>query len=134
MNNIELSGRLTADPIMRSTNTGKNVTNFTLAVDRAYSPKEASGQTTDFIPCVAWEKTGEDIAASVHKGNRLLISRGILNINKVKTKDGRTNYYTQVRVVSFEYIERKGEAASTMLGTPEDAEFAAAMASVGFEA
>lgn len=51
MNKVILMGRLTKDPDVKYTQTGKVVTQFTLAVDRSF--KDANGnKETDFIPVV----------------------------------------------------------------------------------
>ena len=62
MNKVVLMGRLTRDPEVRYTQ-GENSTciaRYTLAVDRRFSRNNNNdGQTSDFIPCVAFGKTGE---------------------------------------------------------------------------
>ena len=58
MNKVILMGRLTKDPDVKYTQTGKVVTQFTLAVDRPF--KDANGnKETDFIPVVVWGKAAE---------------------------------------------------------------------------
>ena len=54
INQVILMGRLTRDPDMRTTASGKNVTSFSLAVDRQGQDDQA-----DFFDVTAWEKTGE---------------------------------------------------------------------------
>lgn len=49
MNKIILTGRPTKDPDVKYTNSGKNVTNFTLAVDRVFAGKDKEKEA-DFIP------------------------------------------------------------------------------------
>lgn len=60
MNKIMLMGRLTADPEMRSTTTGKSVCHFRLAVNRRFARQ--GEEQADFFPVSAWEKTGEFLA------------------------------------------------------------------------
>ncbi|MBQ2113510.1 MAG: single-stranded DNA-binding protein, partial [Selenomonadales bacterium] len=67
MNHVTLMGRLTADPEIRYTQSGKAVASFTLAVNRGRS------DATDFIPVVAWEKLAEIIGNNLSKGRRTLI-------------------------------------------------------------
>ena len=52
-------GRLTRDPEVRYTQSGKACAKFTLAIDRRKSGD--GNQQADFIQCVAWEKTAEVI-------------------------------------------------------------------------
>ena len=68
INQVILMGRLTRDPETRSTSTGKTVTSFSIAVDRATQDDQA-----DFFDVTAWEKTGELVAQYLSKGRRVLV-------------------------------------------------------------
>ena len=68
MNNIVLIGRMTKDPELKYTSTGKGNTRFTLAVSR-------NKDEADFINCVAWEKTGETIAEYFRKGSQIGVEK-----------------------------------------------------------
>ena len=63
-----LMGRLTRDPEMRSTTTGKSIANFSLAVDRVGQDDQA-----DFFDITAWEKLGELANQYLSKGRRCLV-------------------------------------------------------------
>lgn len=69
INQVILMGRLTRDPEMRTTTTGKSVTSFSLAVDRAYGQDSGA----DFFDIVAWEKLGELVNQYLSKGRRCLV-------------------------------------------------------------
>lgn len=68
INQVILMGRLTRDPEMRTTPNGKNVTSFSLAVDRP-----GSDDSADFFDITAWEKTGELVNQYLSKGRRCLV-------------------------------------------------------------
>ena len=91
MNKLMLIGRLTKDPEERFTNTGKRVAQFTLAVDRG--PVK-----TDFIQCVAWEKTAEIAINYLQKGVQCHVE-GELNIDEHEGK-----YYTKCNVRRIELL------------------------------
>jgi single-strand binding protein len=95
MNNIVLIGRITKDPELKYTNNGKGNTRFTLAVQR-------NKDETDFINCVAWEKTAENIAEYFKKGSQIAVQGAIRTGNY--EKDGRTIYTTDVWVYKFDFI------------------------------
>jgi single-strand DNA-binding protein len=61
-------GRLTRDPEMRTTTTGKNIASFGLAVDRNTQDDQA-----DFFDITAWEKLGELANQYLSKGRRCLV-------------------------------------------------------------
>lgn len=114
MNKVILMGRLTKDPEVRYTQTGKVITQFILAVDRPF--KDADGnKETDFIPVVAWGKAAELVGNSCQKGHRLLVD-GRLQIRSYEVKEGGKRWATEVIANSVEFIERKasggGAAAS----------------------
>ena len=55
MNKALLIGRLTKDPELRATSTGRNVCQFSIAVNRNFT--NANGEReADFINCVVWDK------------------------------------------------------------------------------
>lgn len=73
MNDCKFTGRLTADPEVRTTQNGHRVVPFTLAVDRM---KKGSGEQTqtDFLRFEAWDNHADTIAKYCRKGTKLLIS------------------------------------------------------------
>ncbi len=92
INNVTIMGRLTANPELRTTNTGKSVTSFTVAVDRNYDREQ-----TDFINIVAWNKTAEFIERYFRKGSMIAI-QGSIQTRNYEDKNG--NKRTAVEVVA----------------------------------
>lgn len=109
MNNVTLIGRLTADPVIRATTTGKTTASFTLAVDRRVKKDE---QNADFIRCICWEKKAEFADKYLHKGTKIALS-GRIQTGSYKDKDGRTVYTTDVVVEELEFAESKQQSASS---------------------
>ena len=114
MNKVVLLGRLTKDPDVKYTQTGKVVCQFTLAVDRPF--KDANGnKEADFIPVVLWGKPAELVGNSCQKGHRLIVE-GRIQIRNYEAKDGSKRWVTEIIANSVEFIERKasggGAAAS----------------------
>ena len=104
MNIAILTGRLTKDPELRSTTSGKSVCSFTIAVDRRF--KNASGEReADFLPCVAWGQTGEFIAKYFHKGNKINVEGNIQT--RSWEADGGWRYTTEIIVEQAEFGESK---------------------------
>lgn len=104
MNNIVLLGRLTKDADIRSTQSGKVVASFTLAVDRPYT--QNGKKEADFIACQIWGKSAEVLGRSVHKGQRILLE-GRLQIRQYTDKNGNKRTAAEVVTERFEFIERK---------------------------
>ena len=103
MNIAILMGRLTRDPELKYTTGGKAYANFTLAVQKTKDEAE-------FIDCIAWEKTAENIAEYFRKGNRILI-QGRLSVNNYE-QNGEKRKFTRVQAFNFEFIDSKNSGNS----------------------
>ncbi len=110
LNKATLMGRLTSDPELRSTNSGKSVINFTLAVDKPYN-KENDHPEANFIDVVAWNSTAENISKFFSKGSRIIVD-GSLQTRTYEDKDGKKRKSTEVLVNSFEFVDRKSDVLS----------------------
>lgn len=102
VNNINLMGRMTRDPELRSTNSGTSVVDFVLAVDRDYTTKDSGERQTDFIECVAWKSTAEFIAKHFSKGSQISVI-GRLHVRNWTDRDGnrRRKYEVEVEKAYF---------------------------------
>ena len=86
-NTITIVGNLTKDPELRFTAAGKGVTSFGVAVNRRYQVNGEWQEKVSFFNVVAWDALGENVAASLGKGNRVIIS-GRLDQREYATDDG----------------------------------------------
>ena len=109
MNKVVLMGRLTRDPEVRYTQ-GENSTciaRYTLAVDRRFSRNNNNdGQTADFIPCVAFGKTGEFAEKYFRKGIKVAVS-GRIQTGSYTNRDGVKVYTTDIIVDDQEFAESR---------------------------
>lgn len=117
INNVVLSGRLTAEPVLKKTTTGESVCGFTLAVGRVV-PKDApvTAITADFIQCVAWERLAEVICGYCHKGSKInvmgkLQSRSYNDPNIPSKKV----FVTEVLVLQLELLDGKPQQTAQQL-------------------
>lgn len=101
MNKAILMGRLTNDPEIRYTNSGKAVASFTLAVNRY----NGNNDVVDFIPVVAWEKLAEIIGNNLAKGRRCLIE-GRIQIRSYEV-EGQKRRVTEVVASSLYFVDSK---------------------------
>ena len=101
LNKAILIGRLTKDPELMQSKNGKKVIQFTLAVNR-------DKDNSDFIACVAWEKTAELIAQYFKKGSQLAVEGEIRTRSyDDKAVPNRKVYVTEVLVKSITFLESK---------------------------
>ncbi len=83
MNISGFSGNLTQTPELKTTQSGKSVCSFTVAVRRPHTK-----ETTDFIDCVAWERLAEFVTRYFQKGSRVEVS-GFLTTRTYGTEGNR---------------------------------------------
>lgn len=116
MNNVNILGRLTRDTDLRMTNSNLAVGRFNVAVDRKLSKEkrqeaEKNNQpTADFINCIAFGRTAENIATYFKKGQRIAVS-GHIQTGSYE-KDGQRIYTTDVVVDSFDFIESNSSSSA----------------------
>lgn len=111
VNNVVLVGRLVRDVDLRQTSTGKEMTYFTLAVNRNFK-NEQGVQAADFIGCVAFGKTAENMARFLGKGS-LLGVEGRISTRNFQDNDGKTVYVTEVVANSITFLESKKQQGNT---------------------
>lgn len=106
MNKAILIGRLTKDPELRSTSTGRNVCQFSVAVNRTYT--NANGEReADFINCVVWDKQAENLAKYQKKGNQIAVE-GRIQTRNYDDKDGKKVYVTEILASNISFLDAKG--------------------------
>lgn len=86
-NTVTLVGNLTRDPELRFTTGGRAVAQFGLAVNRRYQQNGEWQDQTSYFNVVAWGTLGENVAASVTKGMRVVVS-GRLEQREYQTREG----------------------------------------------
>ena len=100
-----IMGRLTRDPELRRTNSGKPVASFTVAVDRDYAP-EGQEKETDFIDCVAWNGTAEFVEKYFKKGSMIVVN-GRLQLRNWTDKDGNKRRSAEIVASNVYFGESK---------------------------
>jgi len=108
-NRIVLVGRLTRDPELRHTPTGKAVAQFRLAVDRGTTNAQGERQT-DFIDVVVWERQAELVSQYLTKG-RLVLVEGRLEMRQYDAQDGTRRTVYEVRANTVKFLDRASAAS-----------------------
>lgn len=113
MNIVIMQGRLTADPEIQVTSAGKNLVQFSLAVNRG---KEA----VDFFRCVAWDNTAEFINKYFNKGSGIIIT-GSLRQEKWKDEAEQNRESVKISVQSVEFpASKSGDSNNTASSVPDN--------------
>ena len=108
LNSVILGGRLTADPELKTTQSGNNVTSFAIAIDRKFSKGEE--KKTDFINCVAWRGTAELITKNFGKGSSICVV-GEIQTRSWQDNNGNKRYATEVIVNEVKFVDVKGQVS-----------------------
>lgn len=117
INKAILMGRLTRDPELRHTGSGTAVCSFSIAINNG----SGENQTTDYINCVAWNKTAEFVEKYFTKG-RMIIVVGRISTRSWEGQDGKKNYVTEVvaNEVSFGETKRSADTTDGILDSDSD--------------
>jgi len=97
VNKAILVGRLGADPIIRSTDGGKKVANFSVATDETYKDRSTGEKVkkTEWFRIVAWDKLADIVEEYLHKGDMVYVE-GKFQTRQFDSKDNGTKTTTEV--------------------------------------
>ncbi len=110
LNRVILTGRLTADPELRYTQSGQPVARFAIAVNRRVLNPETNNweDETTYVPVVVWGKQAESCATYLQKG-RLVAVDGRLRIRSFTTPEGERRKTTEVVAQYVHFLGPKPE-------------------------
>ena len=109
LNRALLVGRLTRDPELRRTGSGKAVTTFNLAVERNF---KSDDQEADFINCVCWGKIAENTERYCSKGSMVSVD-GRIQTRNYENNQGQKVYVTEVIADSVQFISTRNNNTAT---------------------
>src|SRR5438309_612480 len=109
INRVVLVGRLTRDPELRNTATGKSVCDFSIAVTKRFKPQDGSPDA-DFFRVSCWEKTADYVANYLTKG-RLVAVDGRLQSRKFTASDGTNREVVEIVAESVQGLDRPRDDA-----------------------
>ncbi len=103
-NLVFLIGRLTRDPVVTFTQSGKQMTKFSVAVSHGK-------ESVSFFDVVAWENVADAIGRYLHKGDQIGID-GSLKQNRYTGTDGQNYSKVEVQVEKAQFLAKKGSGSS----------------------
>lgn len=115
LNCAVLMGRLTADPVLKTTTSGKEVCSFQIAVDKTVNGERKA----DFITIVAWESSAVFVEKYFRKGSMIAI-QGSIQTRPYEDKHGnkRTAFEVVAREISFCGDKKETSQAPTTMSAP----------------
>lgn len=118
LNSVIFMGRLVADPELRTTPNGVNVTSFRIAVERPFQ-RSGADKVTDFFDVVAWRQQAEFITRFFRKGN-LICVQGYMTTRSYTDKNGNNRMAYELVVDNAHFVESKRDAASSAAPAPQN--------------
>lgn len=102
MNKLIITGNLTRDPELRTTQNGKNVCTFTVAVNLR------KGDETDYFRVTAWDQLGDNCQRYLAKGRKVAVV-GSVSVNSYTTQNGEHRASLEVSASEVEFLSSKNE-------------------------
>jgi single-strand DNA-binding protein len=113
LNKVMLIGRLTRDPEIRTTPTGKNVASF--AVATSYNWTDQQGQKkeqTEFHNIVAWGKLADIIGQYLKKGGQVYLEGRLQTRSWDDKTSGQKKYRTEIVADNMIMLARASGAST----------------------
>lgn len=107
LNQVVLVGRLTDNPELVNTESGKKVTYITLAVQRTFKNSDGIYEA-DFIRCILWNAIAANTTEYCHKGDIVGV-KGRIQTSSYEDKDGTRKYATDVIAEKVTFLSNKKE-------------------------
>lgn len=115
LNSISIMGRLSSDPQLRRTASGKAVASFSVACERDFKNQQTGEKEVDFIECVAWGGTAETVEKYFHKG-QMAVATGRLQLRDWTDKNGQKRRQAEILVNSIYFCGSKENGTQASSG------------------
>lgn len=100
MNKVIITGRLAADPVARTTQSGISCSTFDVAVQRRFKGQDGKREA-DFLTVVAWRQTADYCNKYLTKGSRVAVE-GSIQKRSYTAQDNTKRYVTEIIADSVE--------------------------------
>jgi len=114
LNRATVLGRLTRDPEVKTTTSGKTVTTLSIATNRVWNDQQGNKQeVVEYHNCVLWGKLAEIAVQYLSKGRRVY-AEGRLQTREWVGTDGNKRYRTEIVVDNMIMLDgSRGEGGNT---------------------
>lgn len=109
LNKVILGGRLTADPELKTTQSGVSVVTFSIAVNRRFGGKEGEQPQADFINVTAWRQTAEFITRFFRKASSICVV-GSIQTRTWTDQQGQKRFATEIVADEAYFVDAKSES------------------------
>lgn len=107
LNVVIITGRLAADPVLKTTISGKEICKINIAVQK-------NKNEVQFYPCVFWNSTAKFVCDYFKKGDGIAI-RGQINYEPYATSDqGKSKYRFEIVAHDVDFAGKKKQGGTQM--------------------
>ena len=110
MNRVDLVGRLTRDPELRHTSSGRAVCQLNLAINRTFTNQNGEREA-DFINIIVWRKQAENVCNFLDKGSQVAIE-GRIQTGSYTDKDGNNRTSFEVVADNVQFLDSKSQRSN----------------------
>jgi len=107
MNRLMIIGNLVADPQSNTTQDGKTVCNFTVAVNRKRTQNNQNPEA-DFFRVAAWHDLGKICQQYLAKGRKVAVI-GSVSVSTYTAQDGNTRANMNVQALEVEFLSSRND-------------------------
>lgn len=116
LNKVMLIGNVTADPEVRTTPTGQNVSSFSIATNAQWTDATGQRQTrAEFHNVVAWRKLADIIGQYVKKGTKVYVE-GRLQTRSWEDQAGQKRYKTEINAENLILLSSRPTTGAVAAG------------------
>lgn len=113
LNKVIIGGRLTAEPELKTTQSGLSVVSFGVAVNRKV--KQGEEQKADFFNVTAWRQTAEFVSRYFHKGSSICIVGSLQNTSWTD-QNRQKHYRTDIVADEVNFVDSGSEGEGGQMG------------------
>mgnify|MGYP003453469678 CR=1 FL=1 len=116
LNRATILGRLTRDPEVKTTPTGRTVTSMSVATGRVWTDQQGVKQErTEYHNCVIWGKLAEIAGQYLSKGRKVYLE-GRIETRSWDAQDGTKKYRTEIIVENMIMLDGPKSGGSAEAG------------------
>ena len=112
LNKVQIIGRLTRDPELRSTPNGQNVASLSVATNFVWTDQQGQKQErVEYHNVVAWRRLAEIIGQYLKKGAKVYFEGRLQTRDWVGQQDNVKRYRTEIIAENMIMLDSRGGAA-----------------------
>ena len=115
LNRVQMAGRLTKEPEIRTLPNGTTIATISIAVGREYTA-QGQARKSDFFNAKAFKGTADFLQKYFHKGMAIYVE-GSLQTNNWTDKNGQKRYSTDIMIDKVKFVEGANRGGNTNTST-----------------